>query len=160
MSAAWCTSIERQIEYECSDWLNMKTLAFSSFCRNETPCVAFIRSIKHYFLMDKGDFFVHFMDLTEEELKKPVDDIVPPRLEALLELALRMSTANTDPFKDDLKVGSDIEPLQVKVIICQLNHTVSRMCLRIWFTCSLLLSLVRDSICPQQRGYWWDSPES
>ena len=63
------------------------------------------RSIKHYFLMDKGDFFVHFMDLTEEELKRPVDDIVPSRLEALLELALRMSTANTDPFKDDLKVG-------------------------------------------------------
>lgn len=57
--------------------------------------------------MDKGDFFVHFMDLTEEELKKPVDDIVPPRLEALLELALRMSTANTDPFKDDLKVSGN-----------------------------------------------------
>ena len=55
--------------------------------------------------MDQGDFFVHFMDLTEEELKKPVDDITPTRLEALLELALRMSTANTDPFKDDLKVG-------------------------------------------------------
>lgn len=93
--------------------------------------MAFIRSIKHYFLMDKGDFFVHFMDLTEEELKKPVDDIVPPRLEALLELALRMSTANTDPFKDDLKVGSEIEPLKVEVIICHLNHTVSGMCLRI-----------------------------
>lgn len=101
----------------------MKTFAFSSFCCYETTCVAFIRSIKHYFLMDKGDFFVHFMDLTEEELKKPVDDIVPPRLEALLELALRMSTANTDPFKDDLKVGSDTEPLQVEVIICQLNHS-------------------------------------
>lgn len=70
-------------------------------------CVVVFRSIKHYFLMDKGDFFVHFMDLTEDELKKPVDDIVPPRLEALLELALRMSTANTDPFKDDLKVGRD-----------------------------------------------------
>lgn len=69
-----------------------------------------VRSIKHYFLMDKGDFFVHFMDLTEEELKKPVDDIVPPRLEALLELALRMSTANTDPFKDDLKVGRTAKP--------------------------------------------------
>lgn len=48
---------------------------------------------------------MHFMDLTEEELKKPVDDITPTRLEALLELALRMSTANTDPFKDDLEVG-------------------------------------------------------
>jgi gamma-tubulin complex component 2 len=55
--------------------------------------------------MDQGDFFVHFMDLTEEELRKPVEDITPTRLEALLELALRMSTANTDPFKDDLKVG-------------------------------------------------------
>lgn len=54
--------------------------------------------------MDRGDFFVHFMDLTEEELKKSVDDIITTRLEALLELALRMSTANTDPFKDDLKV--------------------------------------------------------
>lgn len=54
--------------------------------------------------MDQGDFYVHFMDLTEEELKKPVEDIIPTRLEALLELALRMSTANTDPFKDDLKV--------------------------------------------------------
>ncbi|KAK2099357.1 Gamma-tubulin complex component 2 [Saguinus oedipus] len=63
------------------------------------------RSIKRYFLMDQGDFFVHFMDLTEEELRKPVEDITPSRLEALLELALRMSTANTDPFKDDLKVG-------------------------------------------------------
>lgn len=54
--------------------------------------------------MDQGDFFVHFMDLTEEELRKTVEDIIPTRLEALLELALRMSTANTDPFKDDLKV--------------------------------------------------------
>lgn len=79
-------------------------------------CDTFLRSIKHYFLMDKGDFFVHFMDLTEEELKKPVDDIVPPRLEALLELALRMSTANTDPFKDDLKVRTDTQPLQFYIL--------------------------------------------
>lgn len=60
--------------------------------------------------MDQGDFYVHFMDLTEEELKKPVDDIIPTRLEALLELALRMSTANTDPFKDDLKVSNSLQP--------------------------------------------------
>lgn len=75
-----------------------------TFSNQDCVCVCVFRSIKHYFLMDKGDFFVHFMDLTEEELKKPVDDIIPPRLEALLELALRTSTANTDPFKDDLKV--------------------------------------------------------
>ncbi|XP_077407182.1 gamma-tubulin complex component 2 isoform X2 [Vanacampus margaritifer] len=81
------------------------------FLLEEKELVARLRSIKHYFLMDKGDFFVHFMDLTEEELRKPVDDIAPPRLEALLELALRMSTANTDPFKDDLKI--DLMPHDV-----------------------------------------------
>uniref|UniRef100_A0A8C5UXL7 Gamma-tubulin complex component n=1 Tax=Microcebus murinus TaxID=30608 RepID=A0A8C5UXL7_MICMU len=74
------------------------------FLMEEEELVAHLRSIKRYFLMDQGDFFVHFMDLTEEELRKPVEDIAPPRLEALLELALRMSTANTDPFKDDLKI--------------------------------------------------------
>lgn len=68
---------------------------------------------------------MHFMDLTEEELKKPVDDIVPPRLEALLELALRMSTANTDPFKDDLKVGTDTAPLQFYIIsVKSLTHNI------------------------------------
>ncbi|CAB1311996.1 unnamed protein product [Coregonus sp. 'balchen'] len=46
------------------------------FLMEEKELVARLRSIKHYFLMDKGDFFVHFMDLTEEELKKPVDDII------------------------------------------------------------------------------------
>ncbi|XP_057317649.1 gamma-tubulin complex component 2-like [Hydractinia symbiolongicarpus] len=62
-----------------------------------------LRSIKHYFLLDQGDFFVGFMDLAEDELKKNMDDIVPTRLEALLELAVRTSTANNDPFKDDLR---------------------------------------------------------
>lgn len=63
-----------------------------------------IRSIKHYFLLDAGDFIVQFMDMTEEEMKQDMDNIMPTRLESLLELALRTSTANVDPFKDDLKV--------------------------------------------------------
>nr|XP_014348490.1 PREDICTED: gamma-tubulin complex component 2 isoform X2 [Latimeria chalumnae] len=83
---------------------NYASKVLLDFLMAEKELVARLRSIKHYFLMDQGDFFVHFMDLTEEELKKPVDDIIPTRLEALLELALRMSTANTDPFKDDLKI--------------------------------------------------------
>ena len=34
------------------------------------------RSIKHYFLMDLGDFFVQFMDLAEDEMKKNMDGIL------------------------------------------------------------------------------------
>lgn len=48
---------------------------------------------------------MYFMDFIEEELKKLVDDIIFIRLEALLELVLRMSIVNTDFFKDDFKVG-------------------------------------------------------
>ncbi|XP_026550349.1 gamma-tubulin complex component 2-like, partial [Notechis scutatus] len=94
---------EREYVEQIEKAYNYASKVLLDFLIDEKELVAHLRSIKHYFLMDQGDFYVHFMDLTEEELKKPVDDIIPTRLEALLELALRMSTANTDPFKDDLK---------------------------------------------------------
>ena len=59
--------------------------------------------MKHYFLLDQGDFIVQFMDSCESELSKNIDDIVPTRLESLLELALRTSAANGDPYKDDMR---------------------------------------------------------
>ena len=61
------------------------------------------RSVKHYFLHDQGDFIVQLMDMCEGELAKNINDIVPHRLESLLELALRTSTANCDPYKDDIR---------------------------------------------------------
>ncbi|XP_019730012.1 gamma-tubulin complex component 2 isoform X2 [Hippocampus comes] len=102
---------ERAYVEQIEKAFNYASKVLLHFLLEEKELVARLRSIKHYFLMDKGDFFVHFMDLTEEELRKPVDDIAAPRLEALLELALRMSTANTDPFKDDLKI--DLMPHDV-----------------------------------------------
>ncbi|XP_037352345.1 gamma-tubulin complex component 2 [Talpa occidentalis] len=95
---------ERAYVEQIEKAFNYASKVLLDFLLQEQELLAHLRSIKRYFLMDQGDFFVHFMDLTEEELKKPVDDITPTRLEALLELALRMSTANTDPFKDDLKI--------------------------------------------------------
>ncbi|XP_048358107.1 gamma-tubulin complex component 2 isoform X1 [Sphaerodactylus townsendi] len=95
---------EREYVEQIEKAYNYASKVLLDFLMEEKELVAHLRSIKHYFLMDQGDFYVHFMDLTEEELKRPVEDIIPTRLEALLELALRMSTANTDPFKDDLKV--------------------------------------------------------
>ncbi|XP_064628663.1 gamma-tubulin complex component 2-like isoform X2 [Lineus longissimus] len=75
-----------------------------SLLMEEKELMARLRSIKHYFLLDQGDVIVQFMDMAEDEMKKTIDDIMPTRLETLLELALRTSTANVDPFKDDLKV--------------------------------------------------------
>ncbi|CAK8698045.1 gamma-tubulin complex component 2-like [Clavelina lepadiformis] len=63
-----------------------------------------LKSVKSYFLLNEGDFLLHFMDLTEKEMRMPMQDIIPNRLEALLELALRTSLADHDVYKDDLKI--------------------------------------------------------
>ncbi|CAI5744946.1 unnamed protein product [Peronospora destructor] len=60
-------------------------------------------SLKHYFLMDQGDFFVDFMDIAEEELKLRADKLSLSRLESLLHLSLQTSTCSSDPYKDDLQ---------------------------------------------------------
>ena len=61
--------------------------------------------MKQYFFMEAGDFLLQFQELTESELLKNADDIVLIRLEPLLELALRTSSANADPYKDDLRIS-------------------------------------------------------
>ena len=71
---------------------------------DEAKLKARLRSVHRYFLLQQGDFFVHFLDLAEPELRKHVDDIAAGRLETLLELALRSTTAEMDPYKDDLRV--------------------------------------------------------
>ena len=61
-----------------------------------------LMSLKRFFLLDQGDFLVHFMDVAEGELTKNVSDISLPKLRSLLDSALRSSTASQDPFCDDL----------------------------------------------------------
>ncbi|XP_019853680.1 PREDICTED: gamma-tubulin complex component 2-like [Amphimedon queenslandica] len=79
-----------------------------------------LTSIKHYFLIDQGDLFVHFMDIAEDELQKPVSMIPLSRLESLMELALRTSIANSDPYKDNLSIK--LEPYNLKMF---LRHVIS-----------------------------------
>ncbi|KAL6527080.1 Gamma-tubulin complex component 2 [Orobanche gracilis] len=61
-----------------------------------------LRSIKHYLLLDQGDFLVHFMDIAQEELMKKPDKISVEKLQSLLDLALRSSAAVADPYHEDL----------------------------------------------------------
>lgn len=77
-----------------------------------------LRSLKHYFLLDQSDFMVHFMDISEEELAKNVNAIKINRLESLLEVSLRITSANADPYKDDLRVklsSSDLKSLVMRI---------------------------------------------
>jgi gamma-tubulin complex component 2 len=68
----------------------------------ENQLLARLASVKRYFLFQQGDFYSHFIDIAEEELLKPVTEINPIKLKSLLELALRTSKAQSDPFYEDL----------------------------------------------------------
>jgi gamma-tubulin complex component 2 len=61
-----------------------------------------LKSIHHYFFFDRGDFFSHFIEGCEELLEKLTPEVSIQKLESLLEMAVRTSSAQSDPFKDDL----------------------------------------------------------
>ena len=72
---------------------------------------------------------------------KNVDDVMPSRLESLLELALRTSTANADLFKDDLGLellSFDLTSQMVRILnfqtgdgrgTCTINVSISYLIL-------------------------------
>jgi len=65
-----------------------------------------LRSLKHYFFLDRSDFFSYFLELGNSELSKPVKKVNTSKLQSLLDLVLRQpgSVAAQDPFKEDIKV--------------------------------------------------------
>ena len=65
-----------------------------------------LRSLKHYFFLDRSDFFSYFLELSNSELKKPAKSANVGKLQSLLDIVLRQpgSVAAEDPFKEDVKV--------------------------------------------------------
>ena len=99
----------------------------------EHNLVARLKSVKRFFLLDQGDFLNQFIDLADDELKMPVTDITSSRLEALLEISIRTSAADKDPYKDDLKVvlsDKDLITQLMSVILIESSeeNTVSTFC--------------------------------
>lgn len=64
------------------------------------------RSMKHYFFLDRADFFAYFLELSASELRKPSKNVNEEKLQSLLDLVLRQpdTIAAQDPFKEDVRV--------------------------------------------------------
>ena len=84
---------------------------------NDRDLIGHLKSVKKYFLMEQGDFINQFLDICESELSQPVDCVEPARLESLLEMAARTSTANFDQYKDNLCVALLPYDLEFQVIL-------------------------------------------
>lgn len=61
-----------------------------------------LASLKHYFLCDRGDLLLAFVDMAEEELNKRAHEVSTVRLQTMFDLAVRTSSASSDPTSDDL----------------------------------------------------------
>lgn len=58
------------------------------------------RSLRRFFLLEHGDFFVQFMDSSEHELRRDVGEVSIARVQALLQQALQTSTLHSDPYRE------------------------------------------------------------
>jgi gamma-tubulin complex component 2 len=65
-----------------------------------------LRSLKHYFFLDRAEFFLYFLELSSSELRKPNKGVNIGKLQSLLDLVLRQpgSIAAAEPFKEDVRV--------------------------------------------------------
>mmetsp|Transcript_9370 Transcript_9370/g.14248 ORF Transcript_9370/g.14248 Transcript_9370/m.14248 type:complete len:223 (+) Transcript_9370:1375-2043(+) len=68
-------------------------------------------SMKHYFFMDRGDFFAHLLDGSEDLFEKTSEAVTREKLDSYLELAIRSSSVKSDPYKDD--VGCTLNKLGI-----------------------------------------------
>jgi len=59
--------------------------------------------MKHFFLIDQGDWINHFLEIAEEELRRASSEASINTLQSQLEVAIRASTVQADPFGDDIR---------------------------------------------------------
>lgn len=95
--------LQRQDFSECIDkafdWANKELIRIVV---HEKKLIDRLSSIKQYFFMQAGDLFIHFLDAAEGELKKDGRLISQEKLQSLLEMSIRTSSAENDHFKDDV----------------------------------------------------------
>ena len=92
------TSLARAIE----DAYQFSSRALLSLLEEQYCLRAHLRSLSRFFLLEHGDFFIQFMDIAEDELRKDVREVSLSRVQGLLQLAIQTSTLATDPNREDL----------------------------------------------------------
>jgi len=64
-----------------------------------------LRSMRSFFFLAKGDWFGQLIETATLELEQPAAEVPLARLEGLLDLAVRASSAASDPYREDISCG-------------------------------------------------------
>eukprot|EP00606_Chrysophyceae_sp_TOSAG23-5_P001503 GSChrysophyteH2.ASY1.ANO1.682.1 assembled CDS len=91
-ATALIATVERAYEYSSRSLLHL--LESGHKLRSH------LQSLSRFFLLDHGDFFVQFMDIAEEDLRRDVKNVNLTRIQSLLQTALTTSTLASDTNKD------------------------------------------------------------
>lgn len=81
------------------DWANQELMKIILV---EKELLLRLKSMKQYFFLKAGDLFIHFLDTVFEEISKKPRMISQEKLQSLLEISIRTSSADNDKFKDDV----------------------------------------------------------
>ncbi len=89
--------------------------ALMKHLREEVRIVARLRSIRRFFLLEEGDFLVHFFDAAHKELSKERTKVSETRLASLLELSVRTSVSASDPYHEELTCRLHMDDIATQV---------------------------------------------
>lgn len=79
------------------EWANF---TLKNYLYQDCQIISILKSIKKFYFMECGDFYNYFIDLSDEILsvEKNVADI--KKIDSIIDVALRSTSANLDPNKD------------------------------------------------------------
>ena len=80
-----------------------------------------LRTMKRYFLLDQGDFLVHFLDAAENELLKELSDVSRGRVQHWLGMCVQLTEPNSDDAPSSAALASarmPAGPLTAQMLKC------------------------------------------
>jgi len=91
--------IARQVQLS----FNQSAEALQKMLMKESRLLDCLFSMKKYFLLSQGDFFVQFLDLSENELFQEISNVSKGRVQSLLSMAMQLGASETEVFRDSLQ---------------------------------------------------------
>ena len=113
------TSINTAIDEACS----LSSRALLKLLQERHGLSFHLRSLRRFFLLEHGDFFIQFMDTAEDELRVEVKDITVSRIQNLLQLAIQTSTLAHDVHREDISCSLASHNLIQHLHLIQVNKS-------------------------------------
>ena len=105
----------RRIGVKVNLFFVVASRALMKHLKEEVRIVARLRSIRRFFLLEEGDFLVHFFDAAHKELSKERRMVSETRLNSLLELSVRTSVSGSDAYHEELTCRLHKEDIATQV---------------------------------------------